>query len=133
MLCDEELNFCEKNPGTCENDGKCRSLIAADGNFRCECPSGFKGKNCEILPPSMMMELLTNATAIQNVNSTTTSLDLDNVDITDDDDGDIVGEVDEIKVTEDKKGTTEKSSQTIAPTTTVKPKVEVIDDLDNEA
>lgn len=47
------LNYCEENPDTCENDGKCTSLIKDDGHFQCECPSGYRGKKCEILPPMM--------------------------------------------------------------------------------
>jgi len=53
MLCDEALNYCEENPNTCENDGKCTSLIKDDGQFQCECPSGYRGKKCEIVPAMM--------------------------------------------------------------------------------
>lgn len=48
-----ELNYCEKNPDTCKNGGKCQSLEARDGNYRCSCPSGISGRNCENLPDSM--------------------------------------------------------------------------------
>lgn len=44
------LNYCEKNPKTCLNDGKCTSITEDEGSFKCECPSGFKGKSCEIVP-----------------------------------------------------------------------------------
>lgn len=54
FLCDEELNFCEKNPKTCENGGKCTSILKEDGEFTCECPTGYRGKNCEIAPPMAM-------------------------------------------------------------------------------
>lgn len=50
MLCDEELNYCEDNPKTCLNGGKCTSITKDDGEFNCECPSAFKGKRCEIVP-----------------------------------------------------------------------------------
>jgi EGF-like domain len=50
MLCDEELNFCEKNPGTCQNGGECRSLTLDDGLFKCACSTGYRGRNCEIPP-----------------------------------------------------------------------------------
>ncbi len=49
MLCDEELNYCEKNPNTCENGGKCTSLTKDDGNYKCECPSGWFGDRCDRL------------------------------------------------------------------------------------
>lgn len=45
-----ELNYCELNSGTCLHDGKCTSIIKGDGSFKCECPSGFRGRNCEIVP-----------------------------------------------------------------------------------
>lgn len=45
-----ELKFCEENPKTCLNDGKCTSITKDEGLFKCECPSGFKGKKCEMVP-----------------------------------------------------------------------------------
>lgn len=69
MLCDEELNYCEKNPNTCQNGGKCTSLMKDDGNFKCECPSGYKGLNCEILPPSM----ITSSSSTTTMATTSTS------------------------------------------------------------
>lgn len=62
-----ELNYCEENTNTCENGGKCTSLIKADGNFKCECPSGYRGKRCQILPPMMM----TTSTTVPPMNTTT--------------------------------------------------------------
>lgn len=41
------------NEGTCQNDGKCTSVTQDDGSFKCECPSGYRGKNCGIAPPQM--------------------------------------------------------------------------------
>lgn len=68
-----ELDYCEKNPSTCLNDGKCTSLIKDDGYFRCECPSGFRGRTCQIMPPMMAAALaeaaLANATAISESSS----------------------------------------------------------------
>lgn len=61
MLCDEELNFCELNKETCQNGGKCQSQLIEDGNFKCECPSGYKGENCEISPAV----LITTTTTIK--------------------------------------------------------------------
>lgn len=45
-----ELKYCEENPKTCLNGGKCTSLTEDEGSFKCECPTGFKGKKCEIVP-----------------------------------------------------------------------------------
>lgn len=59
------LNYCEENPNTCENGGKCTSLIKDDGNFKCECPSGYRGEKCEILPP--MMTTSTTTTTVEPV------------------------------------------------------------------
>jgi len=64
MLCDEELNYCEKNAQTCLNGGRCTSLTREDGYFMCECPSGFRGRQCEIVPPSMMTTSAPNLTQI---------------------------------------------------------------------
>lgn len=50
MLLFSELKYCEENSKTCMNDGKCSSLPEDEGSYKCECPSGFKGKRCEIVP-----------------------------------------------------------------------------------
>lgn len=42
-----ELNYCENNPGLCQNGAKCVSLTKEDGNYRCLCREGTYGKNCE--------------------------------------------------------------------------------------
>lgn len=42
-----ELNYCENNPGLCQNGAKCVSLTKEDGNFRCLCREGTYGRNCE--------------------------------------------------------------------------------------
>ena len=47
------MNYCENNPGTCENGGKCTSLIKSDGYFSCECPTAFRGDRCNLLPLNM--------------------------------------------------------------------------------
>lgn len=44
------MNYCEKNPKTCSNGGKCTSITEDEGSYKCECPTGFKGKSCEIVP-----------------------------------------------------------------------------------
>lgn len=41
------MNYCEKNPNTCENGGKCTSLTKDDGFYTCECPPGYRGEKCD--------------------------------------------------------------------------------------
>ena len=41
------MNYCEKNPNTCGNGGKCTSLTKDDGLYTCECPAGYRGENCD--------------------------------------------------------------------------------------
>lgn len=69
MLCDEELNYCEKNHNTCQNGGKCISLTRDDGDFICECPSGFRGRNCEVIP--MYLQTTTSPNFIPILTNTT--------------------------------------------------------------
>lgn len=42
-----ELNYCDNNPGICQNGAKCISLIKEDGNYKCLCREGTYGRNCE--------------------------------------------------------------------------------------
>lgn len=49
-----ELSYCNENPNTCENSGKCISLTRDDGSFRCLCPNGFHGKHCEMSTEHML-------------------------------------------------------------------------------
>lgn len=103
MLCDEgelildvcshdqfgfsEINFCEKNPGVCQNGAKCVSLTKEDGNYRCMCREGTYGRNCEFsqytttkkpeittteaaLNASSIAETVTPEEATENNNST---------------------------------------------------------------
>ncbi|CAG9788404.1 unnamed protein product [Diatraea saccharalis] len=82
MLCDEELNYCEKNPDTCKNGGKCQSLEANDGHYRCQCPAGVSGRNCEKIPEGMTTEVTTieetTAAAIsETVQTNTTEADIE--------------------------------------------------------
>lgn len=66
-----ELTYCEKNQATCLNGGRCTSLTRDDGYFICECPTGFRGRNCEILPPSMTTTTTTTtSTTTLSANST---------------------------------------------------------------
>lgn len=57
-----ELNYCEENPNTCQNGGKCTSLIKDDGSYRCECPSGYRGRMCQINLQQQMAANAQNAT-----------------------------------------------------------------------
>ena len=45
-----QVNPCDARP--CQNGGRCTS---SGNQYRCECPSGFTGRNCE------QSEYLTNA------------------------------------------------------------------------
>lgn len=65
-----ELNYCEKNPNTCQNGGKCISLTREDGDFACECPSGYRGRNCELMPLLMMTSTTTPAFSPMIFNTT---------------------------------------------------------------
>ncbi|XP_034942873.1 delta-like protein C [Chelonus insularis] len=47
-LCDEKLTFCDEHPDTCRNNGTCVSMTKADGNYRCICPLGYTGRQCQI-------------------------------------------------------------------------------------
>lgn len=62
FLCDEQLDYCEKNTKTCLNGGKCTSLTKDDGEFKCECPTGYRGKKCE-KAPAMAMKVSTTTTS----------------------------------------------------------------------
>ncbi|KOB72402.1 Uncharacterized protein OBRU01_07458 [Operophtera brumata] len=73
LLRSVQLNYCEKNPDTCKNNGKCQSLEADDGHFRCECTSGVSGKNCERQPETSTVA--TNNITTSEVTTTTTVTD----------------------------------------------------------
>ncbi|KAK2582469.1 hypothetical protein KPH14_004775 [Odynerus spinipes] len=47
-LCDEKLTYCEDHPDVCRNNGTCVSMTPADGNYRCICPIGYIGRQCQI-------------------------------------------------------------------------------------
>ncbi|XP_026752834.2 neurogenic locus protein delta-like [Galleria mellonella] len=73
MLCDKELNYCEKNPDVCKNGGKCQSLEEEDGNYRCHCPVGVSGRNCEHLPDSMTTSAADNSVDVTEAATETTT------------------------------------------------------------
>lgn len=52
------------------NGGKCTSLTKDEGLFECECPTGFKGKRCEIVP------IIANSTISSTFKPPTTSTKL---------------------------------------------------------
>uniref|UniRef100_A0A1B0CG55 Putative teneurin-1 n=1 Tax=Lutzomyia longipalpis TaxID=7200 RepID=A0A1B0CG55_LUTLO len=81
MLCDEALDFCDKNPSTCTNGGKCLSLTKDDGSFRCECPSGFRGDRCEIAPTTTdSPKNTTQAESTEAMHSSTEPIDSNDFD-----------------------------------------------------
>lgn len=67
------MKYCEENPNSCLNDGKCTSLTEDEGLFKCECPAAFKGKRCEIVP-SLNSTISTSTTTSRPPLSTSTKL-----------------------------------------------------------
>lgn len=72
FMCDEQLDYCEKNAKTCQNGGKCTSVLKEDGDFKCECPTGYRGKKCE-RAPAMAMKVSTTSTSTTKTTTTTTT------------------------------------------------------------
>lgn len=66
------MNYCEKNPKTCLNGGKCTSQLKEDGDFKCECPTGYRGKTCE-KAPAMAMKVPSTSTTTTSTTTTTTT------------------------------------------------------------
>ena len=87
FLCDEELNYCQMNPNTCENGGKCMSLTKDEGYYSCECPAGYRGERCdrsnttvtsisrvEIITPLPMMQTSSSQEPLLSERNTTTAI-----------------------------------------------------------
>lgn len=83
FLCDEQLDYCEKNPKTCQNGGKCTSVVKEDGDFTCECPSGYRGKNCEKAPAMAMKVKTTSKTTTTTTTTEEPEVNQDNVEVED--------------------------------------------------
>ncbi|XP_063976203.1 delta-like protein C [Diachasmimorpha longicaudata] len=47
-LCDEKLTFCDGHADVCRNNGTCISMTKEDGDYRCICPLGYMGRQCQI-------------------------------------------------------------------------------------
>ncbi|KAK0077480.1 hypothetical protein PV325_003917 [Microctonus aethiopoides] len=47
-LCEEKLTFCDHHSNICENNGTCISMTKEHGDFRCICPLGYAGRQCQI-------------------------------------------------------------------------------------
>lgn len=69
-----ELNYCENNPDTCKNGGKCQSLESGDGHYRCQCPRGISGRNCENVPMEMTTAGATTSNASTEVVDTSSQI-----------------------------------------------------------
>lgn len=84
------------NPKTCQNDGKCTSITNDEGSYKCECPSGFKGKSCEIVPMIANMTTTTTTTTspkpLLNVKPTKPPIDTTTLV---ESDGDLIDDLDE--------------------------------------
>lgn len=61
------MNYCEKNPNTCENGGKCTSLTKDDGFYTCECPAGYRGEKCDrnVMTTSTTSATITSTSSIE--------------------------------------------------------------------
>ncbi|XP_072750444.1 uncharacterized protein [Anoplolepis gracilipes] len=57
-LCDEKLTYCDEHPGICQNGATCISMIHEDGDYRCICPLGYMGRQCQIKTMVPSMELI---------------------------------------------------------------------------
>ncbi|XP_012536981.1 protein jagged-1 [Monomorium pharaonis] len=54
-LCNEKLTYCDEHPNVCRNNATCISMTQEDGDYRCVCPLGYMGRQCQIktVMPSM--------------------------------------------------------------------------------
>ncbi|XP_048505179.1 delta-like protein B isoform X2 [Athalia rosae] len=57
-FCNEKLTYCDEHPNTCENNATCISVTKEDGNYRCMCPLGFIGRQCQIETVMPALELM---------------------------------------------------------------------------
>ncbi|KAK9295054.1 hypothetical protein QLX08_010531 [Tetragonisca angustula] len=54
-LCNEKLTYCDEHPAICRNNATCVSMTKEDGDYRCICPLGYMGRQCQIktmVPPT---------------------------------------------------------------------------------
>ncbi|XP_072051982.1 LOW QUALITY PROTEIN: neural-cadherin-like [Amphiura filiformis] len=47
-----DFNECEADPHPCQHGGKCFNEVPG---YRCDCPKGYKGEDCQVLPPDTIV------------------------------------------------------------------------------
>ncbi|KZC06059.1 Delta-like protein C [Dufourea novaeangliae] len=66
-LCNEKLTYCEEHPDTCRNNATCISMTKEDGDYRCVCPLGYMGRQCQIktmVPSTDLMPPMLDSTEL---------------------------------------------------------------------